>query len=211
MEHSFWHSKWQNNEIAFHEPQGNALLVKHSSVLLSTAKNPTIFVPLCGKTKDIGWFLSKGCSVVGAELSEVATQQLFEELNVQPVVEKTATGLKYSVEGLTVFVGDIFTLSSNDIGNIDGVYDRAALVALPEQIRAKYSVHIVEITQRAPQLVISFDYDQEKMPGPPFSVDVKTVSALYEQHYQITLLERSDVEGGLKRKVNADNLVFSLK
>lgn len=211
MEHSFWHSKWQNNEIAFHEPQGNALLVKYSSVLLSTAKAPTIFVPLCGKTKDIGWLLSQSCNVVGAELSEVATQQLFEELDVNPVVENTSTGLKYSVDGLTVFVGDIFTLSSNDLGKIDGVYDRAALVALPNDIRANYGAHIIEITQCAPQLIISFDYDQEKLPGPPFSVDDSSVNALYGAHYQITLLERSEVEGGLKRKVDADNLVFSLK
>lgn len=211
MEHSFWHSKWQNNEIAFHEPQGNALLVKYSSDLLCTAKNPTIFVPLCGKTKDIGWLLSQHCNVVGAELSEVATQQLFEELDVKPTVEKTSTGLKYAVNGLTVFVGDIFSLSSSDIGKIDGVYDRAALVALPNAMREKYGAHIVEITQRAPQLIISFDYDQEKMPGPPFSVDDTAVHALYGKHYQITLLERSEVEGGLKRKVDADNLVFSLK
>ena len=211
MEHSFWHNKWQNNEIAFHEPQGNALLVKYSSVLLSTAKTPTIFVPLCGKTKDIGWLLSQGCNVIGAELSEVATQQLFEELDVKPMVEKISTGLRYSVEGLTVFVGDIFALSSSDIGKIDGVYDRAALVALPHAIRINYGAHIVEITQRAPQLIISFDYDQEKLPGPPFSVDDNAVNALYGKHYQITLLERSELAGGLKRKVDADNLVFSLK
>ena len=71
MEHSFWHSKWQKNEIGFHEPEGNALLVKHAHVLLSGGEQSShpirIFVPLCGKTRDIAWLLSQGVEVVGAE------------------------------------------------------------------------------------------------------------------------------------------------
>ncbi|WP_269520587.1 thiopurine S-methyltransferase [Alteromonas sp. BMJM2] len=214
MEHSFWHSKWHNNEIGFHEPTGNALLVKYSDVLLGSDSNEAsqkrIFVPLCGKTRDIAWLLSKGCQVVGAELSEVAITQLFDDLDITPTVKSSSKGKVYSAPNLTIFVGDIFALRRDDIGEVKGVYDRAALVALPDELRRKYANHLIEITHNAPQLVITFDYDQSKLPGPPFCVDEKRVIDMYAGHYEISLLERSDVEGGLKKKVKADNLVFSL-
>jgi thiopurine S-methyltransferase len=214
MEHSFWHSKWQKNEIGFHEPEGNALLVKYSSFLIGddspSSSSSRIFVPLCGKTRDIGWLLAQGCEVVGAELSEVAITQLFEELGVEPTISTSTNGKVYTKDGLTIFVGDIFKLTSSDIGDVTGVYDRAALVALPSPLREQYSAHLIAITQCAPQLIISFDYDQNEMAGPPFSVNEKTVDSLYSADYNIQRLERSVLEGGLKGKVDADNLVFAL-
>lgn len=214
MEHSFWHSKWQKNEIGFHEPEGNALLVKYSSFLIGddspSSSSSRIFVPLCGKTRDIGWLLAQGCEVVGAELSEVAITQLFEELGVEPTISTSTNGKVYTKDGLTVYVGDIFKLTSSDIGDVTGVYDRAALVALPSPLREQYSAHLIAITQCAPQLIISFDYDQNEMAGPPFSVNEKTVDSLYSADYNIQRLERSVLEGGLKGKVDADNLVFAL-
>ena len=214
MEHSFWHSKWQKNEIGFHAPEGNALLVKYSSFLIGddspSSSSSRIFVPLCGKTRDIGWLLAQGCEVVGAELSEVAITQLFEELGVEPTISTSTNGKVYTKDRLTIFVGDIFKLTSSDIGDVTGVYDRAALVALPSPLREQYSAHLIAITQCAPQLIISFDYDQNEMAGPPFSVNEKTVDSLYSADYNIQRLERSVLEGGLKGKVDADNLVFAL-
>ena len=99
-------------------------------------------------------------------------------------------------------MGDIFTLTKNDIGPISAVYDRAALVALPEALRAQYTQHIVALTQCAPQLIVSFEYDQNAMPGPPFSISEDTVTALYREHYKVECIERSNLEGGLKGKVN---------
>ncbi|MCG7654787.1 thiopurine S-methyltransferase [Alteromonas sp. Cnat2-8] len=214
MEHSFWHSKWQKNEIGFHEPAGNTLLMKYASSLLShnyaSSSLTRVFVPLCGKTRDISWLLSQGSEVVGAELSEIAIIQLFEELGVTPTVTTSTNGKVYTKDGLTVYVGDIFKLTSRDVGDVSGVYDRAALVALPSPLREKYAAHLMAITKCAPQLIISFEYDQNEMAGPPFSVNEKTVDALYSAAYNIKRLERSTLEGGLKGKVDADNLVFAL-
>ena len=75
----------------------------------------------------------KGCEVVGAELSEVAIIQLFEELGVEPTVTTTSNGKIYAKDGLTIYVGDIFKLTSSDLGDVTGIYDRAALVALPSR------------------------------------------------------------------------------
>ncbi len=101
-------------------------------------------------------------------------------------------------------------ITSRDVGDVSGVYDRAALVALPSPLREKYAAHLMAITKCAPQLIISFEYDQNEMAGPPFSVNEKTVDALYSAAYNIKRLERSTLEGGLKGKVDADNLVFAL-
>jgi thiopurine S-methyltransferase len=209
MEHSFWHNKWENNQIGFHEPQGNALLLAHASTLLKAA-NPRIFVPLCGKSKDVGWLASKGCEVVGAELSAIAITQLFDDLNITPKVTKLEHTTVYQGLNITVFQGDIFALSASDIGNITGIYDRAALVALPQSLRERYGAHIRAITDNAPQLLITFEYDQRQLPGPPFSVNEALVSSLYNDYYEITLLSATSLEGGLKGKVDATNLAFHL-
>jgi thiopurine S-methyltransferase len=210
MEHDFWHSKWHKNEIGFHEPEGNALLVKYADTLLATT-SPRVFVPLCGKTQDIHWLLANGCEVVGAELSEIAITQLFAELEIEPEIT-TLGSLKLFKNGpLSIFVGDIFDLTNETLGGITGIYDRAALVALPTELREKYAAHICDITECAPILLISFDYDQSVIPGPPFCVDETEVARLYNASYSITLLERELLEGGLKGKVAADSLVFNLK
>ena len=210
MEHDFWHSKWHKNEIGFHEPEGNALLVKHADTLLA-AVSPRIFVPLCGKTKDIHWLLANGCEVVGAELSEIAITQLFTELDIEPEITSVGSLKLFKNGPLSIFVGDIFELTDATLGNVTGVYDRAALVALPTALREKYAAHICTITKLAPILLISFDYDQSVMPGPPFCVDETEVTRLYNASYSISLLEREPLEGGLKGKVAADSLVFNLQ
>ena len=71
MNSSFWHQRWEKNEIGFHEDKPNPLLVKHFHEL-SVARGCRIFVPLCGKTLDISWLLSRDYRVAGAELSQLA-------------------------------------------------------------------------------------------------------------------------------------------
>lgn len=208
MEHQFWHQKWQKNEIGFHEPEGNALLVQHASVLTAGVA-PRVFVPLCGKTRDLSWLLSQGCDVVGCELNESAVEQLFAELDVTPEIQVQLGLKRFRHENLVVFAGDIFKLTKEALGPVTGIYDRAALVALPDAMRRQYSEHLVAITGAAPQLLITFAYDQEKMDGPPFSIDTASVDDLYRQHYAATLLQRTPTESGLK-KIDADDLVFHL-
>jgi thiopurine S-methyltransferase len=79
MDANFWHQRWGKNEISFHEGEANAMLVDKFQVL-SLPKNSRVFVPLCGKTRDIAWLLSQGHRVVGVELSKVAIEQLFTDL-----------------------------------------------------------------------------------------------------------------------------------
>ena len=210
MDHNFWRSKWEKNEIGFHVSEVNPLLLKNFEAL-SLDKGSRIFLPLCGKTLDIPWLLSKGFHVAGAELSKIAVQQLFDGMGITPSISSLGAVEHYGAEGIDIYVGDIFDLSRNALGPIDAVYDRAALVALPEDIRLQYAAHVAEITERAPQLLICFEYDQALQAGPPFSVTRDEVIRCYGHLFSLNHLMSVDVPGGLKGKCPATESVWLLR
>jgi thiopurine S-methyltransferase len=135
--------------------------------------------------------------VVAVELSEVAVQSVFEALDLslddQPQVSNWLGGKLYQTKNLQIFVGDFFALTAADLGGIVLVYDRAALIALPPAMRIDYAQHLATITQRAPQLLITLDFDQSVSSGPPFAVSTEEVEALYDATYQIQLIEEADI------------------
>lgn len=210
MDRNFWLQKWQNNEIGFHESAANPLLVAHFNQL-ALAQGSRVFVPLCGKTLDIAWILSNGYRVVGVELSQLAVEQLFAELGIEPQIAEVGNLVRYSEKGIDIFLGDIFDLSAELLGSVDAIYDRAALVALPEDMRRRYTAYLVEATDAAPQLLISYEYDQNLMKGPPFSVSNTEVSEHYAENYDLTLVESQKVSGNLKGKFEAAENVWLLR
>lgn len=210
MDHEFWHQRWNANQIHFHEGKPNLLLVAYFEAL-DLAENSRVFVPLCGKTRDIDWLLSKGHRVAGAELSEAAIEQLFAELAVEPRITRQGELIHYGAPGLDIFVGDIFQLMRTMLGPVDAIIDRAALVALPADMRTRYGEHLNDITGNASQLLITFEYDQTLMEGPPFSVSDDEVRRLYTASYELTHLTRQEVPGGLKGKIPAMESAWFLK
>lgn len=209
MEANFWHSKWEKNEIGFHGDEANPLLVKYFDEL-SLAAGSRVFLPLCGKTLDIHWLLDKGYRVAGAELSPLAIQQLFAELGVEPTITRVGDLDHYAAEAIDIYVGDIFHLTRDVLGPVDAVYDRAALVALPEAMRHRYAAHLAAFTDQAPQLLICFEYEQDLHAGPPFSIDGAEVHRHYGQMFDVTHLASTDVPGGLKGKCPATESVWLL-
>ena len=203
MKQTFWLEKWEKNEIGFHLDAPHPWLVKVTTELNFKAKQ-TVFVPLCGKTHDIDFLLEQGCNVVANELSELAVQALFERLELTPQVTQwqTAsadnTAKQYQAGALTVFVGDYFQLTPSDIRNVYGddvswIYDRAALVALPTEMRHQYAQLLTTLCPKASQLLMTLDYPQQQMPGPPFSVTVSEVTDHYASGYQIEQLKQQDI------------------
>lgn len=209
MDPDFWHGKWQRNEIAFHEMRPNSLLVKHFD-RLSLPAGAHVFVPLCGKTTDIPWLLDRGLRVSGAELSPLAVEQLFAGLGLTPAITASGPLMRYSAPGIDIHVGDVFDLSGDQLGPVDAVYDRAALVALPEEMRRRYASHLTKITAAAPQLLICLDYDQSSMAGPPFSIGEPEVRAHYGATHLIQQVEQAAVPGGLRTARNLSENVWLL-
>lgn len=210
MDANFWHNKWERNEIAFHANETNPLFVKYYNEL-ALESDSRVFLPLCGKTQDIPWLLSKGYNVAGAELSQLAIEQLFADLGMQPSISPLGKLLHYSANNIDIFVGDIFDLSSQILGQVDAVYDRAALVALPYDMRTRYTAHLMEITNNAPQLLICYEYDQNDMEGPPFSISTEEIDQHYRSNYELILRGSNEVTGGLRGQCLAKENVWVLK
>lgn len=93
---------------------------------------------------------------------------------------------------------------------MDAVYDRAALVAIAPERRQDYASHLAAVTGQAPQLLITFNYDQSTMQGPPFSVPAGMVRALYGDGFVIDLLERRTAGGLLGQRLKAQEEIWLL-
>lgn len=209
MNHEFWHQKWQKNQIGFHETEVNAHLKQQISSLVPAA-DARVFVPLCGKSNDLGWLADQGYHVLGCELSQMAVEAFFDERDMTPEVTQNGPLQRYAVDRIEIFAGDIFELQAEALGRVDAIFDRAALVALPEDTRRAYARHLAQITATAPQLLISFDYDTSRMQGPPFSVTGDEIHRLYDSQYQAQQVSDAVLTGPMAERCDARETVWTL-
>lgn len=170
MKREFWLDKWKENQLGFHNEQTNELLLRFFEKL-SLNDSSFVFVPLCGKSLDLQWFANKGHKVIGIELSEIAVKSFFEENKISYEVKEVGNLLKYCSDKIDIFLGDVFELTAEILGPIDLVYDRASMIALPEGLRIKYNQKLNELIDKETKiLLITIEYDQNLVAGPPFSV-----------------------------------------
>ena len=195
MNPEFWQERWQNKRIGFNQPEVNPLLIKYFSTLDLPARS-RVFVPLCGKSIDMLWLIEQGYDVVGIELVESAVQEFFIEQGISYTIKaygenpniKCYKGQLLS-QTIELWVADIFTLGADNIGHVDAVYDRAALIAMPLELRPQYSQQVIDLSQNAAQLLLTLNYDQNERAGPPFSITHEQIQQYYSAHYQINELE----------------------
>jgi thiopurine S-methyltransferase len=166
VERSFWEERWREGRIGFHEGAPNKYLSRHAPRLAGR-----VLVPLCGKAKDLAFLASRGHDVVGIELVEDAVRAFFTEHGVTPVITPRDELVEYRAGSITIFAGDVFATTRELVGEIDAVYDRAALIALPAELRPRYVDHLrALVAPGTPGLLITLEYEQAQMTGPPFSV-----------------------------------------
>ena len=193
MEIDFWHERWKNGQIGFHQGEINEYLLKHWEKL-ALAPSSQIFVSMAGKTKDILWLTEQGFQVIANELSEQAVKAFFEENNLSFTVENIGDFDVYRSENIIFYCGDFFKLTSNLMKDVKGVFDRASLVAMPETMRKSYQQKMSEILPPAVKtLLVTMEYPQQQMDGPPFSVRETEVNDLFQNEFEINLLEVFDV------------------
>jgi thiopurine S-methyltransferase len=203
MEADFWNQRWESGRIAFHQGRVNPMLDTHVGELALSAGD-RIFVPLCGKAVDMRWLADRSYRVIGVELSPVAVRDFFEE-QAMPSCKREAHGFSVREgESVALWCGDFFALSRETLGEVAAVYDRAALVALPDAMRARYVDHLLQVVgPRTPILLLTYEYPEAEMEGPPFSVGVEEVYRRFEDHRPVAVLESRDVleqEPGLRRR-----------
>ena len=188
-----WLARWRDGRTRFHLEQVNPTLLRYVDRLLPGGRG-RVLVPLCGKSLDLGWLVEQGHDVVGVELSEQAVSDLFVDLGRHPVISTKGACEAWRSESLEILVGDIFELDPSLIGPFDGVWDRAALVALNKTDRARYVPWILHLLKSGGRgLLSTLSYDQTQMKGPPFSVTADEVDSLYHAAWTLEQLERVDV------------------
>ena len=193
MDPDFWHQRWRENRIGFHQDQPTPLLLKHWPTL-GVQPGSRVFVPLAGKSMDLAWFAAQGYRVLGVELSQLAVEQFFTEHGLTPQITDTRYGRLYSACNIELICGDAFTLDAEALADCQAVFDRAALIALPPDLRRRY---VSELHARLPRgtrgLLITLEYPQHEKEGPPFSVPENEVRDLYTHDWNIEVLERRDI------------------
>ncbi|CAK2481608.1 Thiopurine S-methyltransferase [Vibrio crassostreae] len=183
----FWHNKWAANQIGFHLEDVNPLLIKFWKKT-EPSYEKSVFVPLCGKSEDLIWLASKHEEVQGVELSQIAVRAFFSEHFYTPTVTQiNGQHELYQFDELNVYTGDYFTAP---IQPVDIIYDRASLVALPEEMRVQYVERLKQLLKPGGKiLLVTLDYDQSEMAGPPFSVPKIEIDQLFAG-YKITMLNQ---------------------
>ncbi len=188
-----WLDRWQQDRIGFHEADVN----RHLRERLPDCALPAgagIFLPLCGKAHDIAWIAQQGYQVVGIEISRIAVEAFFEEQGLDAEVVDGERFRRYRTSGITLLQGDFFDLRADDLRDCALVYDRAALIAMTRAQRPAYFEHMLTILPSAARmLLITLEYDQAEMTGPPYAVWEDEVRDNYSGRYDIELLERSDI------------------
>ncbi len=179
MDREFWLERWNKQEIGFHQPLVNPWLEKHWPELGLPAGS-TVFVPLCGKSMDMGWLREQGHSVVGVELAESAVQAFYQETGEPCSADRLPYFVRYTGGQVTIYCGDFMNLWVRHLPGVSAVYDRGSLVALPPRMRAHYADHLQRIIPEGCQiLLLTLEYDQSRVPGPPHSVEEAEVNALF--------------------------------
>jgi thiopurine S-methyltransferase len=193
MKKEFWLERWEKAEIGFHQDELNLYLRLYWQEL-QLARDSVVFVPLCGKSRDMLWLREQGHHVFGVELSAIAVQAFFNENGRIPQHTTSNRFDCYEENDIRILCGDFFDLTMDDLANVVAVYDRASLIALPPEMRERYVLHLVNILPPATQiLLITVDYPQPEMQGPPFSVAAAEVEALFREHGHVRLLAQPDV------------------
>lgn len=193
MQPEFWHDRWCAGQIGFHQASVETLLKEYWPTL-DLAAGAQVIVPLCGKSLDIAWLLEQEVSVTGVDLSPVAIESFCMEHGVTARRRSLGGFEIYEAPRLRLFCGDFFMLTRESLGPVAAVYDRAALISWPPEMLASYVAHLDSLTSPGTQtLLITLEYPQEQMQGPPFSVSAADVNQLYGQNHTIRPLARRDI------------------
>ena len=192
MEPSFWHERWERAEIGFHQREINLHLQRFWS-RLDLRPGQRVFAPLCGKSRDLLWLAGEGYPVTGVEISPVAVEAFFRENDLRPNRWREGGFEIWEQDEIRVLLGDFFALEPHHLADVAGVYDRASLIALPPAMRERYARKLATLLPGEIQtLLVTLEYDQAVMAGPPFAVDETEVRTLFEPGHEVELLYTRD-------------------
>ncbi len=193
MHIDFWKQRWADQQIGFHLDEVNPNLAQYWSEI-ADREGQQVLVPLCGKSVDMIWLAAQGCQVMGVECSEQAVQQFINEQQLTATTSQQGEFTLYQAEDIQLLQGDFFKLTAALLQSVTAVYDRASLIALPVDMRMQY-VELLQcnLPRSVTILLVTVDYEQALMQGPPFAVSHNEVERLYRPSFDISLLDERNV------------------
>jgi len=183
-----WLRCWQEENTGdFHQASVNRFLPRYWPSL-DCAAGSRVFVPMCGKSLDMIWLAQQGHSVIGVELSPIAVRDFFRENKLQPTRRKLGQFTLWQDGKLGILCGDYFALTAAVLGPVNIVYDRAALTALPPDLRKRYVAHLFKIVSPGAQiLLLTTEYAEANEPlSRIFGID-EEIDALYAADFDVKL------------------------
>lgn len=178
MDFEFWNNCWARPTQPFHLTGPHHFLIEHFERHFSG--QPAVFLPLCGKTQDLTFLAQNGVKAVGVEFNPEAVTAYFKENRTDPKVTDFNSKKLFQSANIDLWLADFFDISPDDTGYFQLSFDRAALIALPDDMRAKYAQHLGRFLDDAGQiLLVTMDYDASEMSGPPFLVDQDELQQLF--------------------------------
>ena len=200
MRINFWVKAWGESNIGFHQTDIHTALKKYWPDLDA---GDSVLVPLCGKSRDLLWLEERGLDVIGVEFVKSAVIDFFREndLDWTETVEYGHSCYRAHGRNLRIFVADFIQFADDYNGPpLHSLYDRAALVALPEDMRADYVTACEKLlTTSAQGLLVTMEYEPQAMEGPPFSVPCVEVERLWKG--KLDLVEQVDILSSMRRAV----------
>ena len=215
MNPEFWQQRWQEGRIGFHQNAPTALLQKHWHAL-GVPDGAKVFVPLAGKSLDMPWLAAQGHRVLGVELTQAAVDQFFAENELRPQVHESRYGLHHTAGAIEIIRGNVFALDAAALADCRAVFDRAAIIALPPPLRARYARETYPLLpDNCRGLMITLEYPQDEREGPPFSVPEIEIRQHFEPEWAVDLLERRpiprDHPGHVAGTSQLDTVVYGLR
>lgn len=178
MDPEFWLNCWQKDHIGFHQLQTDVLLAQHFSHLVKE-DDKHVLVPLCGKSQDM-FFLARQMRVTGAELSEIACADFFNDSGLSYTRSPQGDFQQFSFANINLWQGDFFKLQPTMLSPIDWIYDRAALFALPKTMQIRYVRHLLSFMRPNTRLLlIALEFAEHELTGPPFPLCEPDIKALF--------------------------------
>ena len=204
---NIWESRWKEGRIGFHLPQVNNYLRRFSAYLLKSELE-NVFVPLCGKTLDLPWLANRSKKVVGVEMVSQAVKEFYKENEISYSIQPVGKLQLFKNDSINIYQGDFFDLTQKETGSFEAVYDRGSIVALASFERQKYVEHLLSFLAPGGRLLlITLEYDQKQMSGPPFSVDETEIEMFFSQYGKLELLETRDILDERFRNKGLDSIL----
>ena len=177
-----WTARWREKKSCGFQDETNPYLIRYAPRFPDRGR---VLVPLCGRSRDMTWLSKQGFEVVGVEFVEQACAAFFEEQSIP----YQRNGREFTGGGVRVINADWFGIDRSELGTFDWIFDRAALVAIPDH--ARYVEHEMQFLEPGKSmLLVALYYDPAKTDPPPHPVTPPDIERLFRDHELEKLEER---------------------